>query len=373
MAVLVFLFLILFFPNPSSQQQGPTRYVNNTDPTCGGKSPCYSTIQNAVNAALPGDTIQIQAGTYAEKITISGKNNTTTATESDRIVIEADPLSVSGSVVITGASSVCTNGYAFQLQQSKFITIRGLTISGAGGQAISLLGGINQNQAIHIERNRILDNGSSECNGGITIARGNPDTLIANNLIYANGRNGITFIDADGGPHYIVENTIHANQWSGVRVARSHEVFLANNAITQNGGAVGSTGGRFGVSREGSTSPEPQGIHLLNNLICGNRLGEIDGPALDATDSSNLTPAGGEGAGVSASPGCEIPANVYATVNGADGLPNTADDDFRLAINSPAIDRGMDPRTLGLNTLFNSIFGSDFLTDVVPQLGFGQV
>jgi hypothetical protein len=311
---------------------GQILYVNNNDLTCDGKSPCFSTIQAAVNASLPGETIQVQAGTYAEKVTISGKNNTAGAVESDRIVIEADPAASPGSVVISGATQICTNGFAFRLQQSKFITIRGLAIAGTGGQAIELMGGNNQNQAIHIERNRIFDNGGNECNGGITIARGNPDTLIVNNLIYANGRNGITFIDADGGPHYIVENTIHANQWSGVNVARSHEVFLVNNLITQNGAASGSTGGRFGVSREGSSSPQPQGIHLLNNLICGNRLGEINGPALDATDSGNLTPAGNESPGVGASPGCQVPGNVYADLNGTDGQPNSADDDFTLSL-----------------------------------------
>lgn len=142
--VLSSLILLFLLPTSSSQQQGPTRYVNNADPTCQGKSPCYTTIQAAVNAALPGETIQIQAGTYPEKVSISGKNNTTTATESDRIVIEADPLAPLGSVVVTGASSVCTNGFAFRLQQSKFITIRGLTITGTGGQALELMGGNNQ-------------------------------------------------------------------------------------------------------------------------------------------------------------------------------------------------------------------------------------
>jgi RHS repeat-associated protein len=364
---------LILVPALSSPQSGNTLYVNNTDPTCNGHSPCFSTIQAAVNAALSGETVQVQAGTYPEKITVSGKNNTASATEADRIIIESDPSSPPGSVVVSGATHVCTNGFAFRLQQSKFITIRDLTITGTGGQAVELFGGNNQNQAIHIERNRIFGNGSSECNGGITIARGNPGTLIVNNLIYANGRNGITFIDADGGPHYIVENTIHANQWSGVNVARSHEVFLVNNAITQNGTAAGSTGGRFGVSRESSTSPQPQGIHLLNNLICGNRLGEINGPALDVTDSSNLTPQGTEGTGVSASPGCNVSANVYADPDGPDNLPNTADDDFTLANNSPGIDRGMDPRTLGLNVLFNPIFEADFSTDAIrPGDGAGN-
>lgn len=205
---------------------------------------------------------------------------------------------------------------AIRLQQWKFITIRGLTITGAGGEAIALMGGNNQNTAIHLERNRLFGNGSGSCNGGITIARGNPGTLIVNNLIYGNGRNGITFIDADGGPHQLIENTIHGNAWSGVNVAREHQVRLANNAITGNGTASGSTGGRFGVTREGSSSPDPAGIQLRNNLLCGNRLGEINGPALDATDSGNLTPSGTEGAGVAASPGCRLTALIYRNAAG---------------------------------------------------------
>ena len=273
LSVLIFL-VFLFLPNTSSQQQGPTRYVSNTDPTCGGKSPCYSTIQAAVNAALPGDTIQIQAGVYAEKITISGKNNTSTATESDRIVIEADPLSPPGSVVVAGASHQCADDAAIQLKRSKFITIRGLIITGAGGPAISLVGGgINKNQAIHIERNRVFDNGSSECDGGITVVQQNPGTLIVNNLIYDNGGNGISLISADEGSLYIVNNAIHTNHWNGVRVVQSREVFIANNIITQNGAADGATGGRYGLLREGPPKLQPQEIHLLNNLICGNRRG----------------------------------------------------------------------------------------------------
>jgi uncharacterized protein YjdB len=321
-------------------------------------------------AATAADTIQVQAGTYLEQVSISGKNSFTGATEADRIILEADPAVPVGSVVLRGAGVQCTNGYALRLQQSKFITIRGLTITGAGGQAISLMGGNNQNQAIHIERNRIFGNGSSECNGGITIARGNPDTLIVNNLIYGNGRNGITFIDADGGPHDLLQNTIYANGWSGVSVARSHEVFLVNNVLTGNGTASGATGGRVGVKREDSTSPQPQGIHLLSNLLCGNRLGEIGGPALDATDAGNLTPTGTEGAGVLASPGCEVVATVYANLPGPDGLLNTADDDVSLASTSPAIDRGMDPRTLGLESAFHPLLEADFSgEDRRPQDG----
>jgi RHS repeat-associated protein len=371
------LFLIAvssIFPASSYSQPASTLYVNRTDPTCGGQSPCFATIQAAVNAAQPGNILRIQVGIYIEQVSISGKNNVPGAAETDRIVIESDPGSSPGSVVVDGAVNQCTNGYAFRLQQSKFITLRGFTITGAGGQAISLMGGNNQNEGIHIEQNRIFGNGSSSCDGGITIARGNPGTLIVNNLIYGNGRNGIATIDADGGPHFIFNNTIHANGWNGLRITRSHNVLLVNNLITDNGTASGSTGGRFGVSREGSTNPDPGGIQLLNNVVCGNTGGEITGPALDATDAGNLTPQGAEGPGFGASPGCELPSNIFANVNGADGFPNTVDDDFSLKLGSLAIDIGMDLRALGLDPEYDTMFIADYFRDNVfrPQDGDGD-
>jgi hypothetical protein len=359
----------LLIPSSLPAQTG-FRYVHPTDPACGGQSPCYTTIQAAVTAATAGEHVVVQAGTYQEQVAITGKNNTGSPSEADRIVIEADPAAPVGSVVLQGAVTQCTSGHAVRFQQSKFVTLRGLTITGAGGQAVSLLGGNNDNQAIHLERLRLFGNGSGSCDGGITIARGNPGTLVLNSLIYGNGRNGVSTIDADGGPHYLVGNTIHGNQWSGVSVTRLHETFLVNNAIIGNGTAAGSTGGRFGVKREGSTSPQPAGIHLLNNLICGNRLGEIDGPALDATDSDNLTPTGAEGLGVSAHAGCDTVSNVYADVDGADGVANTADDNFTPVTASPLLDAGLDPRTLGLDLAFNPLLEADYLAPAArPRLG----
>ena len=360
------LFLtFLFLPSSLSQPSGPTFYVSNSDPTCGGRSPCYTTIQGAINDAPRASIIQIQPGTYRETLSIQGKNNYAGASESDRTIIQADPSFPPGSVVITNGIQVCTDGGAIQIKRSRFITIRGLTITGSGGPAISLIGGgINQNQAIHIERNRIFGNGNVGCDGGIRVVQESPGTLIVNNLIYGNGRNGISLISIGGGSHHIINNIIHANQWNGISIVQSQEIYLINNIITQNG-VAGSTGSGFGLQREKSSKSTPQGISLLNNLICGNRLGEIDGPALDTTDSGNLTPQGTEGPGISASPGCEVPANVYAAINGTDALPNTVDDDFRLAVHSPGIDRGMDPRTLGFSILFNPLFEADFSTDAI--------
>ena len=167
------------------------------------------------------------------------------------------------------------------------------------------------------------------------------------------------------GPTTSLTTQLSRNHWNGIDVARNHTVTIANNIINKNGTASGSTGGRFGIKRESSSGPQPLGIKLRNNLVCGNTLGEINGPVLDATDTGNFTPQGSEGLGVSAFPGCELPANLFANLNGLDSLPNTADDDFSLRQNSLAIDIGMDPRTLGFNPAFNPIFEADFAVEGV--------
>ena len=170
---------LLVLSNSVTAQQPTILYVNRTDPTCGGHSPCFTTIQAAINAAGPGNLIHIQAGTYTEQLAITDKNNFSGATEVDRIVIEADPAAAPGSVVLTGSPGPqCTDKFAIRIKQTKFVTVRGLTITGTGGQAISMMGGNNGNVGIHIELNRIFGNGSSSCDGGITVNRGNPGTLI---------------------------------------------------------------------------------------------------------------------------------------------------------------------------------------------------
>src|SRR6266545_4642582 len=88
-AAIVSLLGSLVLPIAVAAQQPTTLHVNRTDPTCGGQSPCFTTIQAAINAAGPGNVIQIQAGTYPEQLSITGKNNFQGATEIDRIIIEA--------------------------------------------------------------------------------------------------------------------------------------------------------------------------------------------------------------------------------------------------------------------------------------------
>src|SRR5919198_42314 len=113
-AAVVILLALVATPDRGAVQPGPQRYVSATDPTCSGRTPCFGTIQQAVDAALPGETVVVQAGTYREHIRLHRKNNGTSTSERDRIVIEADPEAPVGSVLLAGAARECDDGPAIR-------------------------------------------------------------------------------------------------------------------------------------------------------------------------------------------------------------------------------------------------------------------
>ena len=195
-ALLLFALLVVLIlaPTHSLQSSRTIRYVNKSAPTCGGHRPCYAAPQSAVNAALPGETVLIQAGVYDAPLSIDGKNNTPTATEANRILITADPAAPVGSVVLKGAGQSGALGEGVVLNTSKFITVRGLTITKMEGRAIVLDEGKGATDEVHLERNRIFGNGLHQCRSGILVRGGNTNTLIVNNLIYGNGRHGLRWV-----------------------------------------------------------------------------------------------------------------------------------------------------------------------------------
>ena len=93
------------WPQPAVAQA--TLYVDNLR-ACAGLAPCYSTIMNAVLAAVPFDSIEVFPGVYHESVVFDAtKNNIVLRAQSKALkpVIEA-PFGRNNAVTIRVSSGV---------------------------------------------------------------------------------------------------------------------------------------------------------------------------------------------------------------------------------------------------------------------------
>lgn len=327
---------------------------------CRGELPCFSTIQGAIDAAGSGETVRVLAGDYVEQLRITGKNQGAAALEVNRITIEADPAAVVGEVVLRGPHDQCRRGHAVVFKKSSFVTLRGFRIEGAGKRGIALRGGSAGGQGIHLERNRLHVGSPRECLGGIEVGRGNPDTVIANNVIAGVRRNALRFRNRSGRA-VVTGNTIIRNEGYGLFLSRDDETAVWNNLVALNGFRKnGKSTRKVGVRRQRATQATPDGASdVRNNLVCGNAGGEFQGPLFGTSDVGNVTPTGSEGPMFVASPECGSAARLFHDLDGADDALDTVDDDFSLADASPAADAGLDPQGQGTGVA-DEIFEADY-------------
>ncbi len=233
----------------------------------------FSTIQRAVDAALPGDVIQVMPRdeSYKEKIVLTN-GITLEGVEPDRTIIDG-----LGGVVISAGNST---------------SIRKLTIRG-GSTGIAVTGASN--------------------------------VTISNNIIVEN----TTGINCVNSSVVINQNTIHRNPESGISCATTQSISITNNLLTNNGTAVnlgninaitvGNNGFNANASNgEEGSNPVKAGDPLFVNPVQNDYHVKTGSPFLGddlVNPGDDLGAYGGSGANL-------IPARVrgLSVVPGADNI-----------------------------------------------------
>ncbi len=306
-----------------------TYYVATTgsDKNNGSKSSPFATFQHAMMSLQPGDTLDVESGSYAGFI--SGWDSTPASsgdpygyidgTAGNPITIQADPSAPAGSVIIDSRDNKTAVGIDLE-PADNYITISGLTIedgdgsitragfkvtgtndslinntvtgvggfgiladnannvllqgntvsgttgSGATGHGIYISG--STNDAV-VEGNTIANNGYIGIHVDGDASEGGlglvTNALIEDNVIYGNGQNGI---NADGLQNSTIENNLIYNyQDYGICLYQVNASGPSkNNIIVDNTIDYGTSSGAGAALRilDGST-----GNTVLNNILLG--------------------------------------------------------------------------------------------------------
>lgn len=301
--------------DPWPWESGRFLYVDDDDATCGGRAPCFATVQAAIDASSSGDTVLVLPGTYAggeiidtDVRIMSEAGPAQTVVQGRCFLVHEVTAWISGFTIrdCGPSTSFVEDGYGVYVGGWTYVRARieGNTIernSGRGGIGIGS-SQVGFSADIEIVGNRILDNQGEEA--GIYIDLPGPDpeqygTITVENNIVARNSVGIRFFPPwtqDFGKlpslgFRFVNNTITDNRM-GVW-AMADNVTLANNIVFGN------------VERDlGSGLAERNTRHVMNNLIGDGQFAGQDG-------------------------------NIAA-----DPLFVDAHSDYRLLGTSPAIDRG---------------------------------
>jgi parallel beta-helix repeat protein len=281
-----------------------TWIVDNTNSACsdtgsGTSSQPFCTIAAAAKKAVAGDTVVVNAGTYAG----TAVNPTNSGTAGSPITFSANP-----GVTISGGTR------AFALSSRSYITIRGFTITGTSSHSISVSGGSNVTIASNNESfagtpitSPAMGIYLSNLNGGLVqdnVTHDNSahgiyltgtttgvtvlgNTSYHNAYQYQRNANGINDI-APG--NSIIGNVTYANEDSGINIYPGGDNALVSNNVTYDNGDHGIddlsvTGGRIigntvyyncttGINVEGTSG----NYDIENNVSMNNATGAVINP-----------------------------------------------------------------------------------------------
>lgn len=186
----------------------------------------YTTIQSAINAANPGDTIFVYSGTYYENVVVNNKSINLVGENKDTTIIDGGGT---GNVV-----NVSSDG----------VTISGFTVQHSGSWSFA----------------------------GITLYYSNDNTFIDN--IISNNHGGIHLISSVH--NTISDNNVNSNNNIGIYLESSSNNIITGNSASNNGyGIYLGSSNNNNITGSNVNSNNHEGIYLSssnNNNITGNNV-----------------------------------------------------------------------------------------------------
>ena len=330
----------------------------------------FTSIQAAVNAAKPGDTILVAPGTYTEQVVVpADKDRISIISERPQKAVIKEPATLSPAsrsiVDVKGADDV---------------TIAGFTIKGPGPAFAGVQ--VEQGGSATIANNAIKSIRQDPLNGvqgGIGVVLGGGGTpgsaTIVNNTITDYQKEGIT-VAYSGSSAVIVGNTITGSgptdviAQNGIDVNTGADAYIAGNRISKNLYTVDDSATGIGVVQAGhvtvlsnQVTNNSQGIvvqqtddpSILLNEVRGSRL---DG--IDLLDVRNGTVAGNRVNGSGQS-------GLFVTGDSSKNL--IAFNDLRGNAGTDAVDTTTGTGTAGTA---NTWVGNQLKDSLPPGLGSGR-
>ncbi len=200
----------------------------------------FTTIQDAVDAASPGNKILVCSGIYQEKVSISGesKNNLRIRAhgEAGSVVLDGMDHRLAAGFFLQDVSGVIIEGFTVRgfheadilLVNADNNVVRGNAVSNAGHDGIEL----SNSSGNIIERNRSFDNPASNACGINVAGSGSRGNLVRHNLL----RNNNWGIQAVAGAigNVLFENVSVSNRDRGIRTIAATGTVINQNHTENN-------------------------------------------------------------------------------------------------------------------------------------------
>lgn len=254
----------------------------------------YSGIQEAIDAASPGDLIVVDGGIYRENVNVTKR---LTLRGLKMPVVDAGE---NGSAIIVSADGIVLEGFSLKNSGVGTVQPAGITVRSNDNTILNNTVTDNWNgiSLYDSSGNIVKDNQASYNTWAGIYLENSTNNVIANNNFSSNAgrgliRSGFAGIKLWNSSHNtIIENLVKDNPHFGIELEYSGENIIAENDFYQNQGV----GIRFWASNNNSISGnraldnQLSGIELQdseNNTIAGNYAGGNRGRGIFLTSSQN--------------------------------------------------------------------------------------